>query len=581
MRAGLSRFLFTGGGLVALTTLLVYVWVAPTHIVDPDNAEFATLGFTGGTAHPSGYPLYLMWLRVMQWLPGESPAHVAAIATAIIGTLGVLVLHAACRAWGAKPLGATLTVAAFATAPIVMRISTEAEVFALNALVVSTVLWIAATGGPLVGARRAAALGLIAGLGLANHMTCTLVAPLGLLGVVRGAREAKQAPLAIGAALGGLLVGLLPYLYLLATPDTPLSWGKVDSFADLVHMVTRGDYGTLDLVATGASVSLWTHLEALAAMLGRTWLFVGAIGGLAMLGWRIVRPASETRWGWSMLAASFVIAGPLLLSRFNLAPTGLSLFICNRFHVLPALLLAIPIAVALAPLDSLVERTRLGVNGACAIAATAGFVALTSATLPRLSRTHAPAIEYFARNTLAALPPNAVLFDGTDDQYFGIGYAQWALGLRQDVVVVAPQLAIMPWYRARIAARGVPPDVAGQGILSAVEKLVAEGRPVFVEKSHVAVIGTFTTYPFATLMRVLPRGAATPPIDQVVAENEAIYERFVLPYARPGVDDEFVTFTHERYAGTWTMLGRKLTALGQPEKAARAFAIARAIGPHE
>ena len=55
----LSKSAFDRGGLLACTALVLYLWVAPPHIVDGDNAEFSTLGSIGGVAHPSGYPLYL------------------------------------------------------------------------------------------------------------------------------------------------------------------------------------------------------------------------------------------------------------------------------------------------------------------------------------------------------------------------------------------------------------------------------------------------------------------------------------------------------------------------------------------
>ena len=60
------------------------------------------LGARGGVAHPSGYPLYVMYLRAMAWLPG-TPAHAAALATALLGAAQIGVLHAACRAWGSAP----------------------------------------------------------------------------------------------------------------------------------------------------------------------------------------------------------------------------------------------------------------------------------------------------------------------------------------------------------------------------------------------------------------------------------------------------------------------------------------------
>src|SRR5262249_15743297 len=46
----------------------VYAAFASPYVVAPDNAEFATLGALGGVAHPSGYPLYVLWLRAWSWL---------------------------------------------------------------------------------------------------------------------------------------------------------------------------------------------------------------------------------------------------------------------------------------------------------------------------------------------------------------------------------------------------------------------------------------------------------------------------------------------------------------------------------
>jgi hypothetical protein len=178
------------------------------------------------------------------------------------------------------------------------------------------------------------------------------------------------------------------------------------------------------------------------------------------------------------------------------------------------------------------------------------------------------------------LPPNAVIFIGQDDEYFGAAYVQIALGRRQDVTVVAPQLTAMPWYAARVARRGiVAPPGEGHPMVRLVDRLLREGRPVFVEKARVEIIETFTTYPYGTVMKVLPRGTPTPPIAAVVAENKAIYEKFELGYPLPGTDDEFATAIHHRYADTWLTLGRKLEQHGMRDDAQWAYAAARTIGP--
>ena len=103
-------------------------------------------------------------------------------------------------------VAATLAVGVFAAAPVVMRIETEAEVFALNGLVVASIVWLAAERGPVRGIWRVVTLGVVAGLGLSNHVTCVLVAPLGLYGAVRGIREAERPkPIVAAAGLAGFV----------------------------------------------------------------------------------------------------------------------------------------------------------------------------------------------------------------------------------------------------------------------------------------------------------------------------------------------------------------------------------------
>lgn len=578
------------GGLLVLVALALYAWIAPHHIVDGDNAEFATLGALGGTAHPTGYPLYLVWLRMMSWLPGVSPAHTAALATAVIGAATCGVLHAACRAWGARPLAATIATALFAGAPIVLRSSSRAEVFALNCLVVATILWLAANAGPLRGAKRAAALALVAGLGIANHMTCVLVAPIGLLGAVRGIREAKlPAAATIGISIAALGIGLVPYVYLFVTPETPLSWGAVRSLADLYAMITRHDYGGPGaFLVGGVEVPATTQLAALAMTLGRTWLWAPLALGLVTLGLGIARGGEgETRWMWAMLGVSWLVAGPLVASNFNIEPVGLGLYVCQRFHVLPALLLAIPIAIGLTRLGPRIPPIKLGPRAACGVVATLGFLAAAGLSLPHLLRMHTPAVEQYARNVVHSLPRDAVLFSGEDDQYFGINYVQWALGERQDVVLVAWQLTNLPWYAARLSARGIhAPEGTTTAILRVVEYQHSIGHRVFVAALRDSWVTreltrAFPTYPYGTVIEVLPHGAPVPATAEVVARNKALYEAFELGYPRPGPDDEFATAVHYRYASTWNLLARKLAGEGKRDEAAWAASIARELGPED
>src|SRR5439155_462431 len=90
------------------------------------------------------------------------------------------------------------------------------------------------------------------------------------------------------------------------------------------------------------------------------------------------RPVGESRWAWALLAATIALAGPLLVSRFNIDPHGIGLYICRRFHVLPTLLLAVPVASALD-----VACARLRRPSAAGALAVVGFVAFVCSELLR------------------------------------------------------------------------------------------------------------------------------------------------------------------------------------------------------
>jgi hypothetical protein len=576
----MKRWLLECGGLLALVTLVLYVWLAPAHVIDGDNAEFSTLSISGGAAHPSGYPLYVLWLRALSWPPLGSPAHTAAIATALLGAATVFVLHAACRAWGARPLAATIAVAIVATGPVVLRVVTEAEVFALNNLVVATVLWLAAQRGPLRGAARAGVLGLVAGLGLADHLTCALVAPVGIYGVLRGAREARRWPVAVLLALAGLAVGLTPYLYLIAAPDTPKSWGKIRDLEGVYYMFTRVEYGGPTGFRVGPDdVSRVDNLVALLATLGRAWLYAPLLAALGWLGLRCARARDddEPRPGWWMLALAFVIAGPLLVLRINVPPEGIGLYVNQRFHVMPALLLAPAAAQAL---DVAVARLAWLPPLVAALVATAGAVGLAAASLPYVGRVHSPAVELAAHNLLASLPKGAVLIHSQDDVHAVTGYVQTALGQRTDVVTVMWPLMKLGWYRDRVSKRGIIGGAArGSPEVRLVAALLAAGKSVFVDRGQREVLEAFPAYPHGVVMRVLPPGAQGPSVSEVFDLNERLYAEFVLDYPRPGSYDEFATEVHRRYAATWQMIGTLLERTGDRERSARAFEHARALAP--
>ena len=575
--AAVKRWLVDRGGLLGLAVAIVYIAIASPSIADGDSAEFVTLANVGGVAHPSGYPLYLLLLRATSWLPGSTPASTAATVTALVAAAQIIVLHAACRAWGARATAATIAVAIYAGAPIVMRIHSEAEVFALNGLVVATILWLAAAEGPLRGGRRVVMLALVAGLGMANHMSCTIVAPVGLVGAVRGMRESGARIATAAAALSVFVVGLSPYLYLFATSGSAAAWSPVSTFDDLVGVITRRDYGGAGaFAAIGGDTTATRNFEAFAITLGRSWLWLPALAGVVTLAVKVIRPGD--RVGWAALAASWLVAGPILVASFNVPPEQLGLYICQRFHLLPVLLLAVPVAVAI---DAGLARVR--VPSFAGVVAPIVFAITAVSALPFVARVRTDAIELSSRNLLRSLPDRAVVIVRDDDLFYGPIYLQELTGERPDVTVVSWWMLVFPSYRQRLAARGlvVDPHAATPGppARRIASQVFVTGRPLFVETTDPNFGRVFPSYPFGVVARVLPAGTSPPSLDAIVAANRDVFARFDLSDPKPGPDDEYPTAIHSRYAFTWLLLAKALADAGRFDDGKAAIAVAREIGP--
>ena len=587
------------GAVVAALAGLVYLVLAPAHVLGGDNAEFATLSATGGVAHPTGYPLYTLYLRALAWLPASSPAHAAALATALLGAAQIATLHAAARAWGARPAAATVAVALYAGGPLPLLLHTQAEVFALNGLIAAAIVYVAADGGPRRGLSRTVTLGLLAGLGLANHASCVLLAPLGLVGAVRGARESGRWPVAVAAGVAALVVGLTPYLALLVAPSAAegaLVWGDLDGAGAVLDHVLRRDYGTFQLGGDAQPVDHAAQLAALGASLGRAWLWAP----LALAAWALGRGAWRPRAGdagraaWLALAASLVLAGPVFLRGFNIPPVGIGRLIVERFHLLPVLLLVVPVAVGLDHAISSVrarwrsEAPRPWPVGAVAAVGAVVLAASTALSLPGLRAAHSPAVERYLANTLASLPQDALLIGTGDHQVFGFAYLQRARGVRPDVVYLDWELTTHAWYRAQLEPRlGHPVVVEGVGAVSArlVDAALARGRAVFVDTAGAAgsvqarLLATFPSYPYGTVIRLLPRTARPPPLAEVRAENEALVGRFDLRYPRPVVGEGWAALVQARYAQPWHALAAAFAAAGDRQAADELAAVAAALGP--
>lgn len=543
---------------MAVALLTSYLAAGPRTLPEADSGELAAIAMHGGIPHPPGYPLLVLLLQGFAHLApqlGVSPA--LALSSYLLSCAAAMLLARTLIARGAAPLAACVATAAVFVSRNVFRASTSFEPFALNLLLAVSVLACcqalcraAADGG---GKRASVALGVTFGLGLCNHHSLATLAPLPLAVLLARPRllPERLARIALGFLLGALPLLSLAWL----RTQSGWIWGDwSDFFPQLAHHVLRCDYGTLTLssgTSGHASYGPLRMLTTLPAVLSYAFVLPCALGAWAM--WTR-HPSRQTRSdGFSVgLAASFLTSGFVFPALFRLQGTALDHLIADRFLALPVLLLAFPIAEALARQGA--QRWRVQ---ALLVSALALHAALQ---WPESARVHHRWFEAHVRNVFDVLEDNAVLMVAGDDGYSGGLYGKHVLG-RHDVTLVIEGLDAA-WHRVQIA--------------DAVNHAVPGGasRPLYLlDVPATPRSRTVRTFPVGPLLRVLGPNEPMPAPALLFEKNRALFAGLRLPTREEIANaDAWERDTLPYYARAWDTLAQRLQQQGDAELAASARA---------
>lgn len=344
---------------------LVYAATLGPTIAPGDGGELTACAWTLGVPHPPGYPLYtvLGWLWAHGLPVGSVAWRLNAFSAACLAA-GVGFIAAGGRRLGASRTAAAGGAGVFALAFEPWRAAVGAEVFALHALFVAALLWLALRW-PTTG-RPPWLEALVVGLSGAHHQTAALLLPAFAFWLWVHRDRLGRDPLATLAGCTAIAAAgaLLPYGLLLwfGGRDDALVWGNVTTLFDqsapvrdergrpipglgegLAHHVLRGAYGAKLGSAEGGGLDLspvaalwtgvrWLWVYALAG-LGGLWL-----GGLALapLGfWHTARGEWPAPWRRPVLAAGAVL-GVLAFAAGSAPTTGLALGLLVAAAVLGA-----------------------------------------------------------------------------------------------------------------------------------------------------------------------------------------------------------------------------------------------------
>jgi hypothetical protein len=254
-----------------------------------DAAKFQFLGRVLGTAHPPGYPLYVMVSHVFGWLPIGSLAYRINLMSAVAAALTAGVMYLASRGLGAGWLAAAASSLGLAFGRMFWSKAVGAEVYALGGLLVgASLLGMVAwdrrrTPGYLLLAVAAAAAAF------GNHLTSVGAIPGYIAFVLLTDGRQALRPRVLLAASGIVVLGVAQYGFIVLRTLQGAAYleARATTAAELWQVITARRYAG-DILAFN-----WTHVltervpeqaRLMAAELGpigMLWLTIGVLALVA------------------------------------------------------------------------------------------------------------------------------------------------------------------------------------------------------------------------------------------------------------------------------------------------------------
>ena len=129
-------------GAIGLIVLALYLITLGDHVGQADTFEFQVVAPQLGIAHPTGYPLFVGLGKLFSLLPAGSMAWRVNLSSAIFAALAVWLIYRTVVLLTSDRLAAALAAIALAASPVFWSQAVVAEVYALNALFVSVILFL-------------------------------------------------------------------------------------------------------------------------------------------------------------------------------------------------------------------------------------------------------------------------------------------------------------------------------------------------------------------------------------------------------------------------------------------------------
>jgi hypothetical protein len=487
-----------------LLPLALYLRTLAPTVGQHDTFEFQVLSYQLGIAHPTGYPLYIILGKLFTLLPVGNVAYRVNLSSGLFASLTVLVLYLAIHHLTSDRSAAALAALAFGFSYSFWSQAVEAEVYALNALFVSLVVYLLlrcfdATRN--TSEHRPAlfvTICLVYGLSLTHHRTMLLLAPGILLFVLLHRPWTLLRPRSLTASFVAFLAPIVAlHLFI------PVRWWQIHGQPMTWHQFTDLVMGTRFAAALQWDAALRDPqrpailLRSLMEQYPAPALLLAAVGLLSLL-WSHRTNHTSADWREGLF---------LLLTFGGYAAFGLSYDVpdVSLFLIPASLVVAAALGVGISSLrrgaDTLLARwprlppSTCGQLTTSVMVALAGLLPLTLiwTNLPRVDKSAAYSSYDWGRYVLQQDLPSGAVILADSERVAPLHYLQTVEGIRPDTET------------------GVFPDEATNR--AEVARRLSEGRPLFLARFLPGLEGSYHLRSHGPLVQV-----STDPLLELPAE---------------------------------------------------------------
>lgn len=259
-----------------LGSLALYLATLAPTVLTGNDAELIAAAHVLGIAHPTGYPLYLLLAKAFELLPVAGPPLRVALLSAVCGAgAAAAVAWAGARLTGSVPAGVLAGLVCALNAEMWTQ-ATMAEVYALNALIVSLAVGVFVRWSETRRGCDLVWLAVVTGAGLAHHRTALFFTGPLLLAALVVQRPKWRALAKVGLA-GAAPLLLYLYLPLRAAARPPIMWSDVSSWGSFIWHVSGRSFQQAYALARP-----WPEVKVVAAELASVTVSAMTVGGVAL-----------------------------------------------------------------------------------------------------------------------------------------------------------------------------------------------------------------------------------------------------------------------------------------------------------